>query len=181
MLRIIILFLNMRRMKLLEIDFDNYKYLLKYVIIAVNSFIIFLKPTVSFILICFLSIIIDCFSAYRLSRRVRNKHKNYKISGKFESGKVLKIFDKLLIILPLIVLSFCIDVLILNSENLILSKGISGVFCLIEIWSILENESSCNNAKWAKIMQKYLIDKTSRHFDIDLDSLKEPKDNHKNS
>ena len=37
--------------------------------------------------------------------------------------------------------------------------------------TFLENESSCNGAKWAKTLQKILIDKTERHFDIDLSEL----------
>lgn len=38
---------------------------------------------------------------------------------------------------------------------------------------MLENESSCNDAKWAKIAQRIMVDKTERHFDIDLHELKE--------
>jgi hypothetical protein len=52
-----------------------------------------------------------------------------------------------------------------------LTKVAAGAICFWQLWSILENESSCNGAKWAKIMQKILVDKTSRHFDIDLSDL----------
>lgn len=52
-----------------------------------------------------------------------------------------------------------------------LTKIAAGAICFWQLWSILENESSCNGAKWAKVMQKILVDKTERHFDIDLSEL----------
>ena len=52
-----------------------------------------------------------------------------------------------------------------------LTKVAAGAICFWQLWSILENESSCNGSKWAKILQRVLVDKTSRHFDIDLSEL----------
>ena len=40
-------------------------------------------------------------------------------------------------------------------------------------WSILENMSSCNGARWAKLLQNVMVDKTARHLDIDRDELEE--------
>jgi hypothetical protein len=54
-----------------------------------------------------------------------------------------------------------------------LTNIVAGAVCFWQVWSMLENESSCNNARWAKIAQRILVDKTERHFDIDLRELKE--------
>lgn len=45
-------------------------------------------------------------------------------------------------------------------------------------WSIFENESSCrseNESRFWKILQKIMIDKTARHFDVDLDELRKER------
>ena len=47
---------------------------------------------------------------------------------------------------------------------------------MVEIWSSLENESSCNGKKWAKLLQEIMVDKTERHFDIDLSKFKHVDD-----
>jgi len=45
---------------------------------------------------------------------------------------------------------------------------------------MLENESSCNDARWADVAQRIMVDKTERHFDIDLHELKHPERNKNN-
>ena len=53
----------------------------------------------------------------------------------------------------------------------------AGAVCFWQLWSMLENESSCSDERWAKVLQKVLVDKTERHFDVDLSVLNEEKDN----
>lgn len=60
---------------------------------------------------------------------------------------------------------------ITSDTSVDLTKIAAGAICFWQIWSILENESSCSDAKWAKIAQKILVDKTSRHLNIDLTDL----------
>lgn len=75
----------------------------------------------------------------------------------------------------LIIMAFLIQQHITNGLPIDLTKVAAGAICFWQLWSILENESSCNGARWAKVMQKILVDKTSRHFDIDLSELTEEK------
>ena len=59
-----------------------------------------------------------------------------------------------------------------------LSYIATGVICGVQLLSIAENKSSCRTPQdkgwnvW-KLMAKVLIDKTERHFDIDLKDFKE--------
>ena len=56
-----------------------------------------------------------------------------------------------------------------------LSYIITGVICFEQAWSILENESSCRpetESRFWKALQKIMVDKTARHFDVNLDDLK---------
>jgi hypothetical protein len=53
---------------------------------------------------------------------------------------------------------------------------VSGALVFWQVWSILENESSCRSeqdAKLWKLLQRVMVDKTSRHFDVDLSELKD--------
>ena len=58
-------------------------------------------------------------------------------------------------------------------KDLYLANWTAIVICSIQLWSILENESSCNDSKWAGVLQKFLVDKAERHWDIDLSGLVE--------
>ena len=58
---------------------------------------------------------------------------------------------------------------ILKDLSFEITKYVAALFCLVQLLSVLENESSCNNAWWARAVQKFLMDKSKRHFDIDID------------
>ena len=74
------------------------------------------------------------------------------------------------------VLAYLMETYIFEGLPVKLTNVVAGAVCFWQFWSMLENESSCNDAKWAKIAQRILVDKTARHFDIDLDELKEKKE-----
>jgi hypothetical protein len=63
-----------------------------------------------------------------------------------------------------------------------LSYIVAGIISFEQAWSILENESSCRSEKdgmfW-RMLQKIMIDKTERHFDVNLDELKDKIDTEK--
>jgi hypothetical protein len=144
----------------------------RYIIGLLGAVFAFLEPTVPFILICTLAVLCDCYTAWALSRRVKKKHPNAN-DGKFKSNYAGRVFITLLKVYALIVLVFLIESFIFEGLPVKLSNIIAGAVCFWQIWSMLENESSCNDAKWAKIAQRILVDKTERHFDIDLHELKE--------
>ena len=131
-----------------------------------------LEPNLQFIIIAFIFIIIDCITAYRLSRRV--KKKTGRAAGKFRSNKGWKAFLTALASMVAIVLAWVIQTKILVMyDNLYLPNWTAAVICFIQAWSILENEASCNGSKWAILAQKIIVDKTERHFDVDLSILKD--------
>ena len=43
-------------------------------------------------------------------------------------------------------------------------RGLTGLICFWQLMSILENESTCSDARWAKVARRYLADKAKRHF-----------------
>lgn len=132
----------------------------------------FLEPTFHFAYILLFAIIADCVSAYDLSRRLAKLHPDV-VKGKFQSNfalKMLKTFSQVYIV---VVLLFMVDNHILKDVyDFHLSNIAAAVFVLIQVWSILENLSSGNGAKWAKVLQKVMVDKTERHFKIDISTNK---------
>ena len=142
--------------------------ILKYIFALFLGLFAAVEPTLQFAVVLFFAILLDCFSAYDLNRRLKKQHPD-KVAGKFQSRYALKMLKTFLQAYSVIVLLHLIDVIILkNFSYLNLSNGGAAVFCGLQIWSILENISSANGATWAKKLQKIMVDKTQRHFNINL-------------
>ncbi len=136
-----------------------------------------LEPTIPFAGICLFAILMDCFTAYRLGRRVKKQKPNLAADeAKFRSSYARRMFYTLCIIYACTVLGWLIDTYMYPFVDLYLANFISGGFCLVQLLSILENESSCNDARWAKVLQKVLVNKATRHLEIDAEDLISKKD-----
>lgn len=133
-----------------------------------------LEPTIPFAGICIFAIILDCITAYRLGKRVKSLNKSTTVDeAKFRSKYARRMFYTLCIIYACTVLGWLIDAKMYPFVDLYLANFISGGFCLVQLLSVLENESSCNTARWAKVLQKVLVNKAARHLDISEEDLKE--------
>lgn len=129
-----------------------------------------LHPTFPFIVVCTLMVLADVYTAWSLSRRVKRKFPNAS-DGKFKSVYFGRVFMTLIKIYVLIILSFLMERYIFEGLQIKLVNITAGAVCFWQLWSMLENESSCSDEKWAKVLQKVLVDKTARHFDVDLSVL----------
>ena len=127
---------------------NNLSETLRWLFAAVGAITAILAPTLPYLIICTLMIFADCFTAWQLSKRARKAHPERvsKDGRKFKSQHFGLPID--------------------------LTKVAAGAICFWQLWSILENESSCNGARWAKLLQRIVVDKTERHFDIDLSEMK---------
>jgi hypothetical protein len=147
--------------------------ILRWLSALIGAALAILKPTFPFLGICTFMILADCYTAWSLAKRACKFHPD-KVSGdgkKFKSRHFGMVIGTILKSYALIVMAYFIQTHITDGLPVDLTKVASGAICFWQLWSILENESSCNGAKWAKIAQKILVDKTSRHFDIDLSDL----------
>lgn len=148
--------------------------ILRWIFTAIGAIAAILEPTLPYIVICTILILADCFTAWQLSIRARKLYPD-KVSSdgkKFNSRHFGKVIVTLLKAWALVIMAFLMQRHITDGLPIDLTKVAAGAICFWQIWSILENESSCNGAKWAKVMQKILVDKTSRHFDVDLSDFK---------
>lgn len=143
----------------------------KWLLALLGSSIALIQPTFPFIFGIVLVTLLDCISAYRLSVRVKKEHPHKSI-GNFESKKGLKVISMLgWVYIILLVISY-IEAHVLQDTSYKITNWIAAIFCFMQLISVLENESSCKGAWWAKVLQKFLKDKTERHFEIKIDKLK---------
>lgn len=153
-------------MNLSEINF-------RWIFAALGAIVAVIEPTLPYMALCTFLIIVDCFTAWSLSRRARKAHPD-RVSDegkKFKSHNFGKVMATLLKSYALILMAYFIQRIITDGMPVDLTKVAAGAICFWQLWSILENESSCNGSRWAKVLQRVLVDKTSRHFDIDLSEL----------
>lgn len=136
------------------------------------------KPAFPLMIVAVILIVSDAWSAFQLDKRVHKKYptKTQRRKAKFTSfafGKVItQTIPKRL---WLIILAFLVEKYVFIHVTLHLSYFVAGAICIEQFWSILENEASCRDekaSKFWKLLQKVLIDKTERHFDVNLDEYK---------
>ena len=144
----------------------------KHIMGVMGACVAMIRPTFPFILVCTLAVLAACYTAWSLSRRVKKRFPGAN-DGKFKSNYAGRVFITLIKVYSLTILVHLIDAMVFPEIALHLPQVVAGAVCFWQIWSMLENESSCNDAKWAKIAQRIMVDKTERHFDIDLHELKE--------
>ena len=136
------------------------------------------RPSYPLIIVAVVFILYDAWTAYKLDKRVHIAYpdKTSRAKVKFTSfafGKVVRqtIPNRLWVI----VLAYIAEHWVFIHVNIPLSYIVTGVICFEQAWSMLENESSCrpdNEKRFWRILQKIMVDKTSRHFDVDLDVMK---------
>lgn len=158
--------------------FNILQTLSKYAFTAFGCVIGILNPTFPFALICMFALLLDSLSAWRLAKRVKKNHPDLPdeaIHDKFESEKAWKMFPTLLIVYGCIVLGHLIDNIIFPFVTMYLANMIAGGFCLYSLWSVLENESSENGKSWALFLQKFMVNKATRHIEGFKEALEEIK------
>ncbi len=140
------------------------------------------KPTFPLLLVAIIFILYDAWTAFQLDKRVhvRYPERTRREQAKFTSfafGKVVrKTIPKRL---WLIIMAWLVQHYVFAFADIPLTYIVTGVICFEQAWSILENESSCreeSESRFWRMLKDVMIDKTERHFDVDLHALKEPAD-----
>ncbi len=140
------------------------------------------NPAFPLAVVAVVFILSDAYTAYRLDRRVHKTFpdKTQREAAKFTSfafGKTVK--DTIPKRLWAIVLAYMAEHWVFVHVNIPLSYVVTGAICFEQAWSMLENESSCrteSEGRLWRMLQRIMIDKTSRHFDVDLSGLKAKND-----
>ena len=153
-----------------------YDHITKILLGLGGAILAYIEPLEEVMYVIFASIVVDVVTAYMLNRRVAAKYKGVS-HGKIQSQRLKSLGKTVVCILVIILLLDGIDKYCFVYADLKLPYLAASAFCMIQVVSILENMSSCNDAKWAKLLQKILVDKTARHFDMTAgDFIKEVQD-----
>ena len=135
-------------------------------------------PTFPLIIVAIIFVVYDAWTAYQLDKRVHRMYpdKTKREAAKFTSfafGKVIR--STIPKRLWLILLAYMVEHWVFVHISIPLSYIVTGVICFEQAWSILENESSCRDeheSRFWKLLQRIMVDKTERHFDVTLDELR---------
>lgn len=138
-----------------------------------------IEPSLNYIAICFGAMLLDCYTAWRCNRRIYARYREQikrnpkcKMDGKLRSRKMAKMIQDFSVLIFAIFLAVAIDNGLLGHIGpLHLANYLASIYCTVQFVSVLENESTCNGAPWARVMQKIVADKTERHFNVKLKDL----------
>ena len=136
------------------------------------------QPTFPLIIVAVIFILYDAFTAFQLDKRVHVKYpdKTQRQQAKFDSFKFARVIRHTIPKrLTLILLAYLVEHWVFIHVEIPLSYVATGVICFEQLWSILENESSCRSEEdgyFYKVLQKIMVDKTERHFDVNLEDFK---------
>lgn len=139
----------------------------------------YVEPSLNYISVCFFALVLDCYTAWRCNRRIYSRYREAikrnpkcKMDGKLRSKKMAKMVQDFSVLIMAIFLAVIIDNdLLAHMGELHLANYLAVIYCSVQFVSILENESTCNGAAWARVVQKIVADKTERHFNIKLKEL----------
>ena len=136
------------------------------------------SPAFPLIVVAVAFILYDAYTAWQLDKRVKAAYpdKTKRNEAKFTSfafGKVVRktIPERLVLIL----LAFLAEKYVFVHVSLPLSYIATGIILFEQMWSAFENNSSCRSDEDGRLwrtLQRIMIDKTERHFDVELDELK---------
>ena len=121
------------------------------------------RPALPAVALCTAMIAFDTFTAWRLSCRVRRKHPEAPGQpGRIHSRRLGRALVSLGKVYVLLLVSAAIDVVLTPATSVLqLSAGAVTAWQAV---SILENESSCTEARWPSWLKRYLADKVGRHL-----------------
>ena len=122
-----------------------------------------IRPALPAVALCTAMIAIDTFTAWRLICRVRRKHPDAPGQpGRLHSRRLGRALVSLGKVYVLLLVSAAIDVVLTPATSVLqLSAGAVTAWQAV---SILENESSCTEARWPSWLKRYLADKVGRHL-----------------
>lgn len=148
---------------------------------CVGWFVAAFKPTFPLIIVALIFILYDAYTAFQLDKRahLRYPDKTKRRDAKFTSfafGKVIK--DTIPKRMVVILLAYMVEHWVFVHVTIPLSYIVTGAICFEQAWSVLENESSCrseDDSRFWRLLQKIMVDKTERHFDVDLSDIKDKK------
>ena len=154
--------------------------MLQYITSIAGGLLIAFESSIPYFVPCIIATALDIWSAYCLGKRVHKKDPQLS-DGKFKSAYKYRVMYTMIIALVVIILANYVDVNVLKETDVAVRAAV-GFFLVYQSWSVLENWSSENNKPWALVLQRIMVNKAERHFNVPLSDIllnEEPKDKEK--
>lgn len=130
--------------------------------------------------VCTCMVLADVVTARRLGRRLARRHPEHAARLRFCSERFGRVVSTLCRVYGALVLASMVEATVLGGGGALL-RLVAGAVCFWQAVSMLENEASCNGARWAVVARKVLVDKTERHLGVSLDALRDESSAERNS
>ena len=131
-----------------------------------SSLAAFAGPVVPYAGLCTAMVCLDCVSAVRLGLRLRSRGLG---GGRLSSRRLSRTLATLVKVYVGLAVAAWVQAVLVRSEAFDALRFTAGAVCFWQLVSILENESTCSDARWARVARRYLADKARRHTGIDID------------
>ena len=144
------------------------------------------EPAFPLIYVAVAFILYDSWTAYELDKRVKKRYPDRKKRpAAYVSFKAWGMVPTMIESFSVILLMYAAQKWVFVDVYVPLSYIATGVICAVQLLSIAENKSSCRTPQdrgwnYWKILAKVLVDKTERHFDVDLSELTQEYDKETN-
>lgn len=154
-------------------DMENsvwWQLLLRWCVSVMGAVWSAILPGMPYVLLCTGFVLLDCWSACALGRRVARwmPEKASVDAGKVKSWRLGKVVRTLTEIYAVLLLAHFAQECMPQIVKVDLRQVVAGAVCGWQFWSYLENKASCNGARWAVLARKFLADKSSRHLNINM-------------
>lgn len=149
--------------KMLNTILTNINKILIYVISFVCSYF---SPIAPILILMLVFIGVDFVTGnIAYARRAKKSGKKYQ----FKSKKAWNTISKIIGVVIGAVLLFFLDNHVLDSESMMLTKGMCLLVCLVEFSSWLENMCDISNAKIFRIIKRFVNNKAEDLTGVDID------------
>lgn len=130
----------------------------------------FYAPLLPYAGLCTAMVILDFITAVQLGRRLRRRDGAAGgEAGKLSSRRFGRTVATLVKTYVALGIASATQMLLVRSETFDAVRFTAAAICFWQLISILENESTCSDARWARIARRYLADKARRHTGLDLE------------
>lgn len=151
--------------------------LLQYFTSIFGGLLLAFETSLNYFIPCLFAIALDVFSAWMLSRRVHKKYPNH-CDGKFKSEYKWRVMITLGVMFFVMILAAYVDLKIRRCDDELAMRVTLGAFLFYELFSCVENWSSENDNRFAKALQRIMVNKAERHLDVPLSDILLKESNH---
>lgn len=137
-----------------------------------SAILVFLEPTLPFIIFLLLLWVYDMISAVKLQKKLY-RNGLVKNPPKYQSSQMRTSVGTLTTMFLAIISAHFLDYYVFHFVDIHLANWTTGVCAFVELFSILENKIATSDSKLAKLLKKIMVDKASKWIDMDKSEIEE--------